>query len=195
MKTNRMITLIFFMLLSGITIAQIAPVSSLQSASGFLETCGSPDTALSAAQAAAVKNALPSELPQKLYQEMDNRVAEVATFFAYLAGLIEGWKEGHEHGVIAAQFPDGWPADEKKALAALPLKQFNAATAAMTVDVPCIPDYVTIGQERDIVVKFIRKNMLLTMGMTRRVVWLAFQEAFPCPAHPAQPPQIPDAVK
>ena len=106
----------------------------------------------------------------------------------YVAGLTQGWKEGHEHGVTAAQFPDGWPQDEEKALKALPPKQLQTANAAMKVDVPCIPDYVTIGQERDILVKYIRdtqsKNPFMTAAMTHRLIWLAFQQAFPCKLEP-----------
>ena len=106
----------------------------------------------------------------------------------YVTGLIEGWKEGHEHGVTAAQFPDGWPQDEEKAVKALPLKQLQAANAAMKVDVPCVPDYVNVGQERDILVKYIRerqtKNPLISVALTRHVIWLAFQQAFPCTLQP-----------
>jgi hypothetical protein len=95
------------------------------------------------------------------------------------------------HGVAAAQFPEGWPQDEKKALSALPLKQLQVASAAMNVDVPCIPDYVTIGQERDILVKYIReqqtKNPFISAAMTHRVIWLAFQQAFQCPARATKP--------
>ena len=89
---------------------------------------------------------------------MQDCLTEEAMCIGYVAGLVEGWKEGHEHGVEAAQFPDGWPQDEKNALTALPVKQLQVATAAMKVDVPCIPDYVTIGQERDILVKYIRER-------------------------------------
>src|ERR1700687_2700704 len=113
-----------------------------------------------------------------------------------VSGMEQGWKEGHKHGVIAAQFLDGWPKDEQKALAALPVKQLQAASAAMSRDVPCIPGYVTIGQERDIVVNYIReqqkKNPFITIAKTYHVVWLAFQEAFLCPAQATKPP---DAVK
>lgn len=106
----------------------------------------------------------------------------------YVTGLTEGWKEGNEHGVTAAQFPDGWPQDEEKAVKALPLKQLQSANAAMKVDVPCIPDYVTFGQLRDILVKYIReekeKKPFITAAMTHRVIWLAFQQAFPCTMQP-----------
>jgi hypothetical protein len=181
----RMKTLIaFFTLMSGVAFAQIAPVSRIQTASGFLEVCGSPDTQMSAAQAAALKKASPSEMASAMSKQMDNRMAEVMMCFGYLAGLTEGWKEGHEHGVVAAQFPKGWPNDVKKGLAHLPLKQVETVQAAMTVDVPCIPDSTTIGEERDVVVKFIRKDMSLTTALTSRVVPLAFREAFPCSAQP-----------
>lgn len=174
--------IVLFTLLSGVGLAQIAPVSSIQTAGGFLEVCGSPDTQMSVAQAEALKKALPAEMPSALSKQMDNRMAEVMMCFGYLAGLTEGWKEGHEHGVVAAQFPKGWPSDEKKALAHLPLRQLETVQAAMNVDVPCIPESITIGEERGIVVKFIRNNMSLTTALTRRVVWLAFREAFPCSA-------------
>jgi hypothetical protein len=54
----------------------------------------------------------------------------------------------------------------------------------MSVDVPCIPDYVTIGQERDIIVKYMRNsekqgNFFLAADLTSHMMWLAFEEAFP----------------
>lgn len=138
-----------------------------------------------------------SEFLDKLGKEMADRTAEVTMCLAFVSGLEQGWKEGHQHGVVAAQFPEGWPKDEKKALAALPLKQLQSGEAAMTIDVPCIPEYVTIGQERDIVVKYIREqkskgNFLIPLAPTSRTVWLAFQETFQCPAQPTKPP---DAIK
>lgn len=124
--------------------AQIAPLSKLWTAGGFLEVCGRGDQELSKEQLATVKNAPPSQLTEKLKEAMADRTAEFAMCLGFVSGLQQGWKEGHEHGVIAAQFPDGWPTDEKKALAALPVKQLDAAGRAMTVDVPCIPGYVII---------------------------------------------------
>jgi hypothetical protein len=179
-----------FILLSSVSFAQIATVSNVQTAGGFLDVCGQPDTQLSKAQTEELMKVPPSQFADKLGKEMANKTADVSMCFGYLAGLIEGWKEGHEHGVIAAQFPEGWPKDEKKALAALPLKQIQAAQAAMGTDVPCIPDYVTIGQERDILVKYIREkgSPFIRVALTSHVFWLAFQEAFPCPAKPATPP-------
>jgi hypothetical protein len=168
--------------------AQIAPISKLQTASGFLEVCGQPDTQASKDQIDTVKKAPPSQAIDAVKKAMDDRLAEETMCFGYVVGLVEGWKEGHEHGVAAAQFPDGWPEDEKKALAALPLKQLKAASAAMNVDVPCIPDYVNIGQERDVLVKYIREqqktNPFLGIVMTHRIIYLAFQEAFPCKLQP-----------
>lgn len=140
----------------------------------------------------ALKNAPPAaSAVDPILKQMDNRMVEVAMCFGYLTGLVDGWQEGHEHGVMAAQFPNAWPKDEKKALATLSSKQLSEANAAMKLDVPCIPDYVTLEQKQDIVVKFIQKNMLLTLARTTRVVWAAFEEAFPCPAHS----QSPDTTK
>ena len=170
--------------LSSMCFAQIAPISKLQTADGFVEVCGQPDSQPSRDQLATMKKSPPSQLADALRKAMDDRMAEEAMCIGYVAGLVEGWKEGHEHGVAAAQFPEGWPQDQEKALAALPLKQLQAANLAMNVDVPCVPDYITIGQERDILVKYIRSNPLLGAAMTHRVIWLAFQEAFPCKLHP-----------
>jgi Rap1a immunity proteins len=179
---------ICFLFLSSLSFAQIATISNIQMASGFLDVCGRSESQFSKAQSETVKNALPSQMMETLKGVMDERVTDESLCMGYVAGLIEGWKEGHEHGVMAAQFPDGWPQDEKKALGTLPLKQLRSATAAMSVDVPCIPDYETIGQERDIVVKYIReqqaKNPFINAAMTHRVIWLAFQEAFPCKLQP-----------
>ncbi len=144
-----------------------------------------------------LKNVAPSQFMEKLKEAMADRTTEVTMCLAYVAGIEHGWKEGHEHGVVAAEFPEGWPKDEQKSLANLPLKQLQAGQAAMKVDVPCIPDYVTIGQERDIVVKYIRDqegkgNFLIPVAFTSRVVYLAFQQAFQCPAQPTKPP---DAIQ
>jgi len=144
---------------------------------------------LSKEQAATLKSAPASQIIETLNEVTAQRTAEVAMCLGYLSGIEQGWKEGHEHGVIAAQFPDGWPKDEKKALAALPLKQLQAGTAAMTVDVPCIPDHVTIVQRRDIVVQYLRNEPFTGLASTARVVWLAYQEAFPCPAQTPKPPE------
>jgi hypothetical protein len=179
-RTHIFLLAICFTYISAKCSAQIAPVSSIQTAGGFLEVCGRTDTQLSKEQGQTVKDAPVGQTVDALKKAMDDRLAEENMCVGYVAGLIEGWKEGHEHGVVAAQFPDGWPKDEQKALAALPTKQLQIAIAAMKIDVPCIPDYVTIGQERDILIKFIRNHPLLSVGTTPRVIWLAFQEAFPC---------------
>jgi hypothetical protein len=177
-----------FILLSGGCFAQVAGVDQVVLAGGFLDVCGHAGQ-FSKAQGETVKNTPPSQLTDTLNKVMADHAADNSLCLGYVAGLIEGWKEDHEHGVAAAQFPDGWPKDEKKALATLPLKQLQAATAAMSVDVPCIPDYVTIGQERDIIVKYMRNsekqgNFFLAADLTSHMMWLAFEEAFPCPAKP-----------
>ena len=122
---------------------------------------------------------------------MGDRMAENVMCLAYLRGLADGWKEGHEHGVAAAQFSDGWPKDEKKAWESLTTKQLEAAKAAFSRDVPCEPDYVTAGQERDIVLKFMRDyerktSGLIRISLTSRMAYLAFQEKFTCSGTPNQ---------
>lgn len=193
--TNLLRLFAILALLSNAGLAQVASISSIWTAGGFLDVCGRADDSLSKEQAEAVKIAPPAQFMDKLKEEMDHRLAEVAMCLAFVSGLELGWKEGHEHGVTAAQFPEWWPKDEKKALSTLPLKQLEAAQAAMTVDVPCIPDYVTIGQKRDIVVKYIREqekqgNFLIPLALTSHVAWLAFQQAFYCPAQGAKPPAV-----
>lgn len=179
------VSILFF---SSLCFAQIASISKLQTAGGFLEVCGSDVSQPSKEQVETVKNAAPSQVMDSIKQAMADRLAEQIMCHSYVVGLIEGWKEGHEHGVLAAQFPNALPQDEKKALSTLPLKQLQAATAAMKTDVQCIPDYVNIGQEKDILVKYIREqqktNPFIGIAMTHRVIWLAFQQAFPCTLQP-----------
>src|SRR5579864_1457380 len=174
-------------LLCGSSTAQIASLSQLQTASGFVDVCGRSETQLSKERSDALKKVPPSQFMEEFNKAMSDRMIEVSMCFAYMRGLIDGWKEGHEHGVAAAQFPDGWPKDEEKSIKALPLKQLEAASAAMKRDVPCEPSYVTQGQERDIVLKYIhaqesKGNFLIGMALTSHVTYLAFQEAFLCPA-------------
>src|SRR5581483_8575499 len=180
--------IVWTLFFSTVCFAQIAPVSKLLTADGFLDVCGSGDTQLSKEQMETAKRVPPSEMMDALKKAMDDRLAEEAMCIAYVAGLVEGWKEGHEHGVLAAQFPSAWPQDEKRALSTLPLKQLQAATAAMKTDVPCFPDYVNIGQEKDLLLKYIREqektNPFIGVAMTHRVMWLAFQQAFPCTLQP-----------
>jgi len=188
---QRLVAVLIF--LPSASFAQVAPISSILTAGGFLDVCGRPDESLSKEQLGAVKSVPPSQSMDKLKAAMTDRMTEVVMCLAFVSGLAQGWKEGHEHGVAAAQFPDGWPEDEKKAFSSLPLKQLQAATAAMSRDVPCIPDYVTVGQQRDILLKYIRDqekqgNPFITLALTSRVLWLAFQEAFPCPAQATKPP-------
>ncbi len=188
-KLQRSIAIVIF--LSNACFGQVASISKLSTAGGFLEVCGRPDESPKE-QLDSVKSTPPSQSLDKIKAAMTDRMTEVAMCLAFVSGLEQGWKEGHEHGVVATQFPEGWPKDEKKALAALPFKQLQAGQAAMTIDVPCIPDYVTIGQERDIIVKYMREsekkgNFFLSLDLTSHMMWLAFQDAFPCPVQPAKP--------
>jgi hypothetical protein len=182
--------------LSAVCSAQVAAITDIATASGFVETCGRKPGTYSKEQAETIKNAPPSQVLEAMTKALHDSASEGMMCLGFVAGLHMGWEEGHEHGVVAAQFPDGWPKDEKKALAALPLKQLQAATTAMKVDVPCIPDYVTVGQERDIIVKYIREqektNPFMSLALTSRMAYLAFQETFFCPT---QSTKAPDPAK
>jgi hypothetical protein len=87
--------IIGFTFLSSMCFAQIATISNIQMAGGFLDVCGRPETQLSKAQMDTVKNAPPSQTMDVLKKAMDDRLAEQILCIGYVAGLIEGWKEGH----------------------------------------------------------------------------------------------------
>src|SRR5712664_1944931 len=105
---------ICLMFLSGVCCAQVSPLSRLWTADGFLEVCGRPDTAPSKEQVNTMGTVPPSQVFDTLKQIGADRIAEVAMCLAFVSGLEQGWKEGHEHGVVAAQFPEGWQKDEQK---------------------------------------------------------------------------------
>ena len=78
------------------------------------------------------------------------------------------------------------PRDEPTALKSLSDKELEAASAAMKNDVPCLPEHITFGELSDVVVKYIRgqlvQHSLLSIAPTFRMVPLALRDTFPCPA-------------
>lgn len=144
-------TLIACVVFSGCCFAQTARVPDIQDAGGFLDVCGLKDTQVSKKSVEAVKKAPPGEVIDTIKKAMADSVADHALCLAYLTGLVEGWKEGHEHGVMAAYFPAGAPLPEAlpAALKSLPDKDLEAANAAMKNDVPCLPDHITFGELND----------------------------------------------
>jgi hypothetical protein len=95
---------LLFVFFASTCFAQIAPVSKIQTAGGFLEVCGRGDTQLSKEQVETMKKSAQTGQPMEaLKQAMSDRSAEQVMCLGYVAGLTEGWKEGHDHGVTAAE--------------------------------------------------------------------------------------------
>ena len=179
--------LIACIVFSGCGFAQTATVPEIQTAGGFLDVCGRKDLQASKKSMEAVEKAPTGEVIDTMKKAMDDSVADHALCLAYLAGLVDGWKEGHEHGVLAAHFPAGvpLPRDVSTALKSLSDKEVGAASAAMENDVPCLPEHLTFGELKDTAVKYIRDqltpNPFLRSVPTFRMVPLALRDAFPCP--------------
>ena len=72
--------------------AQAASLSAIQDQAGFYRVCYLNNVTLKQTEA------------QKL--------ADESLCSGYLNGLINGWRDGHGHGVLAAHFPGAFPADE-----------------------------------------------------------------------------------
>jgi Ssp1 endopeptidase immunity protein Rap1a len=162
-------------------VAQAATPSAIEDARGFLDVCG-------------LKDQLSKENMAELTIEkaLAAKLADTNLCYGYLMGLIDGWKEGHEHGVVAAHFTAGFPEDEFAAFKAMPAKERQDMSEAFKTDVPCLPDKITIGELRDIVVKWIRdsKDPFLSELRTSRAVELALRAAFPCTSSKAASPAL-----
>ena len=172
----------------------LAPVrpQKLQTVGGFLEVCGRESTQLSKERFDAVAKAPPDEFMDALEKAWDQGLADQTVCLGYLTGLYEGWKEGHEHGVLAATFPAGVPRDLETALKSLSLKELEAVRAAFENDVPCTPDDMTFGELQAVVVKYFcrefEEDPLSSILLTSRKFPEALRDAFPCPvAKPATP--------
>ncbi len=188
----------YLLLLSTPCFAQTATPSSIGTAGGFLDVCGLKDTQLSKETMDTVKKAPTGEAMETLNKALAQKTAEVNLCLGYLKGLMEGWQEGHEHGVMAAHFPDGVPRDVTNAVKSLPDKEIDAMGAEFKNGVPCLREHISIGGIREIVVNYIRDQVTASplMGLvpTSRMFPLALLAAFPCPTvkpavKPSDPPR------
>ena len=184
------------LMLSACCFAQTAKSSEIGTIGGFLDVCGHEVTQLSKEQMDAMAKAPTGEFLHTIDKAMGANVADHAVCFAYLKGLIDGWEEGHEHGVLAMQFPAGIPDKEHLAVAlkSMTAKDLQAAHAAMNADTLCLPDQVTNGEVMDAVLRYARgytrDNVLLRLIPTSRVFADALRQSFPCPASdPRRPSQ------
>jgi hypothetical protein len=160
-----------------------AKPSDIQGVQGFLKVCDREPGSMSLENAELMKHPT-GDVTELLYRAMDASISDYLLCTGYVTGIYEGWKEGHEHGVVAAHFPDGIPADESAALKKLPLAEIQSASRAMNVDVPCLPDQVSFGDLQRVVLKHIReevkKNPFMGLASTSRAVPLALSAEYPC---------------
>jgi hypothetical protein len=168
---------------------QTAKPSDIQTAGGFLDVCGRPDLRVSKRNMESVGKA--SNAMEAIHDAMNAALADRTLCIGYLTGLIEGWQEGHDQGVLAAHFPAGVPRNESDPfhadLKSVSSNELQAMSAALKNDVPCLPDRLTNGETMDVVIKYIRdfslKNPFLWQVFpTSRFVAPALRGAFPCPA-------------
>jgi hypothetical protein len=129
----------------------------------------------------AVKSVPPAKFEVAFQRALDASAAEFGLCIAYLEGIEEGWQEGHEHGVVAMQFPGNYPRDLKAALNTVSQQQLKDASLAMNTDVPCEPENLTSGDRLRKVLDYMRSHqLLLVLTLSSRVIPLALRESYPC---------------
>src|SRR5262249_35280037 len=106
---------------------EIAKPVDLKLASDFLKVCGSAHELFKPGDHnfEAVKNAPPAKFQETWQRALDAKTAELSICIAYLEGIAEGWQEGHEHGVVAMEFPGNFPRDLRAALQNVSQKQLQ----------------------------------------------------------------------
>jgi hypothetical protein len=175
-------TLIACLVLSGCCFAQTANVSDIQGAGDFVRICGHEPTQLSPKSVDTVSKAPNSSVMDTINKAM--RDADHLLCLGYLAGMVEGWREGHERGVLITHFPTGIPSDLTAALKSLSDREFKEVGRELESDVPCLEEHITMGEMLDTMIKHIRaefdKNPLMKMVPTSRIVSFVLPKAFPC---------------
>src|SRR5438105_14867355 len=76
-----------------------AKPSDILAAGGFVDVC-SDNTKFSKKNSEALKSVRPDEIMAMFQRALDAQLADQTMCLAYLQGVIDGWREGHEHGVI-----------------------------------------------------------------------------------------------
>lgn len=183
---NKLTFVCILMSLSTCCLGQPAKPSDLQTVRGFLEVCSTDGTGIALKRTDAIVNGPTGEVTNRIKKAMDDTLADYALCLAYVNGLFEGWKEGHEHGVLAAHFPAGVPHDLSEAFKALPTEELKAVGAALSNGVPCTPENMTFGELKKILVDYleaqVKKNPLLNLTLTSRFLAKSLHDKFPCPA-------------
>lgn len=124
-------TFALLLFLSSCAFAQTASSAKLGTVGEFVQVCGRDFANFTPEQMA---NALKSgDVIASFSKALADNGADQLVCMAYLEGLIDGWQDGHEHGVLAMEFPAGVPDREhlSKALDSQSKKGLEAASAAM----------------------------------------------------------------
>lgn len=170
------------------SLAQTAKPSDLQTVGGFLKVCAPDKQELNKKRAEAVAKAPASEAMDMIKKGMADELADHALCLGYLNGLVEGWKEGQAHGVLAVYFPGGVPDDLQEGLKSLSKENLEAGSAAMKNDKFCLPEHMTFGELEETVVKQFRvqvaKNPFFHLLLTSRLFHTALRDAYPCKQAP-----------
>jgi hypothetical protein len=159
-----------------------AALSDIRSLGGFLSVCGLPDSQASKFTMDRVKH----DPGFDVYKVGEEKIREQALCVAYSVGLYDGWKEGHDDGVLTTHMPDGivpFP-DLQPALKSLSTKELATLGVQMHSDLPCDSDNQTAGDVRDALVKYARNisnsNPFSGTILMSRLVHPAMLSAFPC---------------
>jgi hypothetical protein len=169
-----------------------ANVSDIQQAAGFAKICGRKGTV--SEENLAVLKASRGDITQLMYKAMDANLVDRATCVAYLTGIIDGWQEGHEHGVAAMVFPKGIPDIDhyEQAVHSLSTEQMNVANSGMNADPMCIPEHISTSEVLNVVVGYIQaqiaKNPARGIALTARMVHPALKGTFRCPNEQSKTP-------
>lgn len=164
-----------------------ATVVDIQQAGGFAKVCGRDDTAISEANAAVLKSNKTGDFTALLFRAQDAALVDREICITYLSGLIDGWQEGHQHGVDVMLFPAGIPNTDHygAALKSLPIEQLKIGAAASKADPMCVPEHITQGEVLTVVVRYIKadiaKNTWTSMIPTARMVHPALKGTYRCP--------------
>jgi len=159
-----------------------ASLSDIMTVGGFLDVCGIGDSQASKFTMERVKHD-PDFNVNRIFEE---KLHEQTLCVAYSMGLYEGWKQGHDDGVLTAHLPEGvvpFP-DIQPALKSMSAKELGSIKTQMHTDIACDPDKQAAGDVRDALVSYARqissKNPFASMIPMARLVHPATLAAFPC---------------
>jgi hypothetical protein len=97
-----------------------------------------------------------------------------ATFcLGYIVGYGYGYADGRQGGAIYQRFGNMKPEDFDR-------RKSEVNKISRAASEYCIPDGVTQGQVRDIVVRYLDQNPTIRHGPAQILITMALKESFPC---------------